>query len=143
MAKKVQVLYTLKKEGVVENPEIVATAMGRELKSKSDKIPPAYPCEGQTLVFFVLENYGKLDKKIMEFCKEIVPRRAASVALVVLGKEDSGDAPALEELFKANGVPVVGKCGLAVKKSLFGTAKVTDADVAKAVAFAKDLYEKA
>lgn len=143
MAKKVQVLYTVKKEGQEDNPEILATAMSRALKVKSDKIPPAYPCEGQTLVFFVLENYGKMDKKLMAFCKEIVPRRAASAALVVVGKDDSGNADELESMLKGNGVTIAGKCGIAVKKSFLSSGKLTDADIEKATAFAKELYEKA
>ncbi len=144
MAKKVQVLYTVKKEEEVNgNPDLIATAMGRALKVKSDKVPPAYPCEGQTLVFFVLENYGKLDKKLMAFCKEIVPRRAATVALVVIGKDDSGNAPELEDMLKANGVEIVGKCGIALKKGFFSSEKLNDDHINKAVAFAKDLYEKA
>lgn len=142
MAKKIQVLYTVKKEGVVDNPETIATKIGRELKAKSDKIPPAYPCEGQTLVFFVLENYGKMDKKLMAFCKEIVPRRAASAALIVVGKDDSGEAPELEAMLKGNGVTIAGKCGIAIKKGLFASGKLTDEDLAKAVAFAKDLEAK-
>ncbi len=143
MAKKVQVLYTIKKEGVEDNPEILATAMGKALKVKSDKIPPAYPCEGQTLVFFVLDNYGKLDKKLMAFCKEIVPRRAASAALVVIGKDDSGNAAELESLLTGNGVTIAGKCGIAVKKGLLSSGKLTEADIEKAVNFAKDLYANA
>ena len=143
MAKKVQVLYTIKKEGQVDNPETIATAVGRALKVKSDKIPPAYPCEGQTLVFFVLENYGKMDKKLMAFCKEIVPRRAASAALIVVGKDDSGNAEELESLLKGNGVAIAGKCGIAIKKGFLSAGKLTDADVEKAVNFAKDLYATA
>ncbi len=143
MAKKVQVLYTIKKEGVVDNPEVLATEMGKVLKVKSDKIPPAYPCEGQSLVFFVLDNYGKIDKKIMAFCKEIVPRRAATAALVVIGKDDSGNAQALEDLLVGNGVKIAGKCGIAVKKGLLSSGKLTDADIEKAVNFAKELYANA
>jgi hypothetical protein len=143
MAKKIQVLYSLKKEGQVDNPETLATQMGRALKAKSDKIPPAYPCEGQTLVFFVTEYFGKPEKKLMEFCKEIVPRRAANVALVVVGKDDSGNIPELEALFAQNGVNVAAKCGIAVKKSLFGSGKVTEEDIKKAVAFAEKTAEEA
>ncbi len=69
-----------------------------------------------------------MDKKLMAFCKEIVPRRAASVALVVIGKDDSGNADELENMLKGNGVEIVGKCGIACKKGLFSAGKLTDAD---------------
>ena len=46
MKYKMQVLYSSK----AGNTEKMAQAIGRAQKVKSDKIPPAYPVEGQKLI---------------------------------------------------------------------------------------------
>ena len=47
---KMKVLFTQKKEGKLENPEIIGQRIARAYKVKGDKVPPAYPCESEILV---------------------------------------------------------------------------------------------
>ena len=134
---KMQVLYVQKKEGAMENTETIATAISRQYKCKGDKIPPAYPCEQEKLVILCIETYGKSDKRLIAFTRDLSTARASNVALVMLNNDGNNNVPAdLAEIFKNNGVNVVGACGIAVKKSLFSKAKVTDADVKTALDFA-------
>ena len=51
MKYKMQVLYFSK----TGNTEKMAQAIGKSQKAKSDKIPPAYPVEGQKLILIGLE----------------------------------------------------------------------------------------
>ena len=139
---KLQVLYTEKEEGKQGNPETIAEKIAREYKCKSDKIPPAYPCDNERLVFIVFEKYGKLDKKLIAFCKDLSTFRAQNVALVAISNDGSTDCPELEEIFKANGVNVAGKKGLAIKKGLFSKAKASEEDKNAAFAFAKEVIGK-
>lgn len=134
---KMQVLYVQKKEGAMENTETIATAVARQYKCKGDKIPPAYPCEQEKLVILCCETYGKTDKRLVAFCKDLSTSRATNVALIMLNNDGNTNVPAdLADIFKTNGVNVVGACGIVAKKSLFSKAKVTDADVKKALEFA-------
>lgn len=134
---KMQVLYVQKKEGAMENTETIATAVARQYKCKGDKIPPAYPCEQEKLVILCCETYGKTDKRLIAFCKDLTTVRATNVALIMLNNDGNTNVPAdLADIFKTNGVNVVGACGIAAKKSLFSKAKVSDADVKKALEFA-------
>lgn len=134
---KMQVLYVQKKEGAQENAEMIATSIARAYKCKGDKVPPAYPCEQEKLVILCFETYGKVDKRLIAFCKDLSTSRASNVALVMLNNDGNTNVPAdLADIFKTNGVKVAGACGLAVKKSLFGKGKVTDAEMKKALDFA-------
>ena len=136
---KMQVLYVQKKEGAQENAEYLATVIARKYSCKSDKIPPAYPCEQEKLVILCFDAYGKTDKRLIAFCKDLSTSRASNVALVMLSNDGNANVPAdLAEIFKANGVNVAGVCGLAVKKGLFSKPKMTDADVKKAMDFADE-----
>lgn len=134
---KMQVLYVEKKEGVQESPEIIATKIAREYKCKSDKVPPAYPCEKERLVILCFETYGSLDKRLLAFCQDLSKERASNVALVMINKDGSNAVPEqLASIFKQNGVEIAGSCGIAIKKGLFGKGKPTEADLKKAVEFA-------
>lgn len=136
---KMQVLYVQKKEGAQENAEFIATAIARKYSCKSDKIPPAYPCEQEKLVVLCFDAYGKPDKRLIAFCKDLSTSRASNVALVMLNNDGNTNVPeALAEIFKTNGVKVAGACGIALKKGLFSKAKLTDADVKKAMDFAEE-----
>lgn len=134
---KMQVLYVQKKEGVQDNPEIIATKIARDYKCKSDKIPPAYPCEKERLVILCFEHYGSLDKRLLAFCQDLSTDRASNVALIIMNKDGSDAVPEqLAAIFKQNGVAVAGVCGLAVKKGLFSAGKLTDANIKAASDFA-------
>ena len=134
---KMQVLYVEKKEGAQDSPEIIATKIAREYKCKSDKVPPAYPCENERLVILCFETYGSVDKRLIAFCKDLSLDRASNVALIMINKDGSAAVPEqLAAIFKQTGVTVAGTCGIAIKKSLFGKGKPTDEDLKKAVEFA-------
>ena len=137
--KKMKVLFTQKKEGKVENPEVIGQKIARAYKVKGDKVPPAYPCESEILVLLCFENYGKIDPKLVKFCQDLSTARAHNVALVILSKDGNADAGELTGIFKQNGVNVAGTCGIAVPKGLFGAKKVTDADTKKAQDFADQM----
>ena len=137
-----KVLFTQKKEGKLENPEIIGQRIARAYKVKGDKVPPAYPCESEILVILCFENYGKIDQKLVKFCQDLSTARAHNVALVILSKDGSTDAGELTGIFKQNGVNVAGTCGIAVPKGLFGAKKVSDADTQKAKTFCDQMIGK-
>jgi len=139
---KMQVLYTEKQEGKQGNPEVLAEKIAREYKCKSDKIPPAYPCDNERLVFIVFEGYKKPDKKLVAFCKDLSTARAQNVALVVINNDGNTNCPELEEIFKANGVGVAGKKGVALKKGLFSAAKAGEAEKNEVIGFANEIVAK-
>ena len=139
---KMKVLFTQKKEGKLENPEIIGQRIARAYKVKGDKVPPAYPCESEILVILCFENYGKIDQKLVKFCQDLSTARAHNVALVILSKDGSTDAGELTGIFKQNGVNVAGTCGIAVPKGLFGAKKVSDADTQKAKTFCDQMIGK-
>ena len=133
---KMKVLFTQKKEGKLENPEIIGQKIARAYKVKGDKVPPAYPCENEILVLLCFENYGKIDAKLVKFCQDLSTSRASNVAMIILSKDGTAGAGELEGIFKKNGVNIAGTCGIAVSKGLFGAKRVTDADEKKAQDFA-------
>ena len=130
---KMQALYQSTKS---ENTYKLSGIISREHKCKCDQIPPAYPCENEMLVLLCFENYGKIDKNLVKFCEDLSTARATNVGLIILSKDGTADAGELTAIFNKNGVKVVGTCGIAVPKGLFGAKKVSDADVKKAQEFA-------
>ena len=137
-----KILYTQKKDGKQDNPELLAGELARKYKVKDDKVPPAYPCENEVLVILCFENYGKIDPKLIKFCQDLSTARAHNVALIVLSKDGSTKADELTDIFKQNGVNVAGSCGLAIPKGLFGAKKYTDADAQKAMSFCDQMIGK-
>ncbi|MEG2597139.1 MAG: hypothetical protein RR977_01830 [Oscillospiraceae bacterium] len=138
---KMQVLYTEKKEGKRDNPEILAERVSREFKSRGDKIPPAYPCDNERLAIIICENYGEIDKRLVNFSKDLYKQRAANVALIVLSKDGQADIGELKGIFEKNGVAIAGTLGLEVKKGLFSAAKLTEDQFTESVAFARKVVE--
>lgn len=139
---KMKILFTQKKEGKKDNPELIGDYLSRIYKVKGDKVPPAYPCENEVLVILCFENYGKIDPKLIKFCQDLSTARAHNVALIVLSKDGSTKADELTDIFKQNGVNVAGTCGIAVPKGLFGAKKVSDADTQKAKTFCDQMIGK-
>lgn len=119
----------------------IAEAIGLKLKCVSDKMPPAYPCESEKVVFIGVEMNGKLPKEVEQLCKELVPARTKSVAFYVInGKgSDEGLQPIID-VVEANGVKKVGETlKITVKSSLFKKGSVTESDVTNAVAWATEI----
>ena len=121
----------------------IAAEFGRIFECVCDKIPPAYPCENEKIVFIGVEMSGRLEKPVEAFCKDLKPVRVKNVAFYVINGK--GDVSGLEEISKtleANGVHVAAEpYGIAVKSGLFKKASVTDADIQAAVAWAKEIID--
>ena len=132
MKYKMQVLYFSK----AGNTEKMAQAIGKSQKAKSDKIPPAYPVEGQKLILIGLElGKGSVDKQVKDFINDLKPERTKNVAFFV-----TGNVSALEELkdiLKHKGVNVLDDVyACEVKGWLFRSGKVTDEDIQAVVKWA-------
>ena len=132
MKYKMQVLYFSK----AGNTEKMAQAIGKSQKAKSDKIPPAYPVEGQKLILIGLElGKGSVDKQVKDFINDLKPERTKNVAFFV-----TGNVSALEELkdiLKHKGVNVLDDVyACEVKGGLFRSGKVTDEDIQAVVKWA-------
>ena len=120
--------------------QIIASELGRVYQSVCDQIPPAYPCEGEKVVFIGVEMNSKVPSAVEHFCKDLNPTRARNVAFYVLNS--NGSTSGLENLSKtieANGVHVVTPMGVSVKSSLFKKGKPTDADVQKVLEWSQNL----
>ena len=119
----------------------IASEIGRVMQCVCDQIPPAYPCEGDKVVFIGIEMNGKLPGPVDHFCKDLNPTRTKGVAFYVLnstGKTDGLDG--IIAAMKANGVETYGKpLGIAVKGGLFKKGQPTDEDIKKALAWADEI----
>ena len=62
------------------NVQPIASEIGRVMQCVCDQIPPAYPCEGEKVVFIGVEMNGKLPGAVDHFCKDLNPTRAKGVA---------------------------------------------------------------
>ena len=63
--------------------QIIASELGRVYQSVCDQIPPAYPCEGEKVVFVGVEMTGKVPSPVDRFCRDLTPSRAQNVAIYV------------------------------------------------------------
>jgi flavodoxin len=112
------------------NAEKLADAISRKQQCTCDRIPPAYPCENEKLLFIGVELKGsKPDKSVEALCKDLTTARAKNVAFFAVGSSFDG-IDTLKQLVKATGVGVVDdvfQC--AVKGGLFSKGKVSEADL--------------
>ena len=67
----------------------IASEIGRVMQCVCDQIPPAYPCEGEKVVFIGVEMNGKLPGPVDHFCKDLNPTRTKGVAFYVLNGSGS------------------------------------------------------
>ena len=122
----------------------IASELGRVYQCVCDQIPPAYPCEGEKVVFVGVEMNGKLPGPVEHFCKDLTPARAQNVAFYVLN--GSGNTSGLDDITKAlegKGVHVVPDVkAVTVKSSLFKKGRPTDADVKAVVDWAQKVIDK-
>ena len=120
------------------NVQPIAAEIGRVLQCVCDQIPPAYPCEGEKVVFVGISMNGKLPGAVDHFCKDLNPTRTKSVAFYVLNNDgNTKGLEAIKEAMKKNGVETVGELGIAVKSSLFKKGHPTDADIRTALDWAQ------
>ncbi len=118
--------------------QIIASEIGRVMQCVCDQIPPAYPCEGEKVVFIGISMNGKLPAAVDHFCKDLNPTRTKGVAFYVLNNTGSTKGlDAIIEAMKKNGVNTVGEpLGIAVKGNLFKKGKPTEDDVKTALEWA-------
>ena len=121
----------------------IAAELGRVLECVCDKIPPAYPCENEKVVFIGIEMNGHLEKAVEAFCKDLKPVRTKNVAFyVVNGKGDASGLEGISKTLEENGVHVASApYAVTAKGGLFKKATVSDADIAAVVKWAQDIVE--
>ena len=76
------------------NVQPIASEIGRVMQCVCDQIPPAYPCEGDKVVFIGIEMNGKLPAR-RSLLQGPQPERTKGVAFYVLnstGKTDGLEA---------------------------------------------------
>ena len=123
--------------------QVIASELGRVYQCVCDQIPPAYPCEGEKVVFVGVEMHHKLPGPVEHFCRDLTPARAQNVAFYVINGD--GSTSGLEEIGKAleaKGVHMVSDVhGVAVHNSLFKKGMPTDEDVKAALAWAQKIID--
>ena len=131
--------FHLSKKGMAME---VAGEIGRVFECVSDKIPPAYPCENEKVLFITAEMSGHLDKAVESLLKDLTPVRAKNVIFVTINKD--GNTDRLENISKTlegKGIHVAGKYGIKATGGLF-SKKVAPEDIQKAIDWAKVIIEK-
>lgn len=123
------------------NSQIIATELGRIYQCVSDQIPPAFPCDGEKLLFVGVEMDKNVEKHVVDFCRDLKPSRAKNVAFYVVSSTGSTSAlDALKSTVKANGVNIAGDTLVVeIKNSIFKKGKVSDEDLAKVRDWAADI----
>ncbi|MFI3325876.1 MAG: hypothetical protein R3Y35_06855 [Clostridia bacterium] len=115
----------------------IASAIGDKLKCVCDKMPPAYPCDADKIVFIGAEMKNKAPKEVNDFCRELTLARTKYVAFYVIN--GTGDTSGLDSIIasmKANGVETVGGIHtVVVKSSLFKAGTTTQADIDSTLAW--------
>lgn len=123
----------------------IADELSGMFKCKCDQIPPAYQCNQERLIFIVFEKYGKLDKKLVSYMKEMDSKKAQNIAFIEISNTGNEGLDELGALVKANGVAVAGTHSISVKHGLFSKGNLTEADMEGAKKFAdekgKELFE--
>ena len=135
---KLQTFYFSKDEKGGQ-ARLIGDALADLFKCKSDQIPPAYQCNKEKLVIITYEKFGKLPKKFTEFIESLTTDKVLNVALIEISKTGNEGFDELKTMFEKNGVKVVATKGIAVKKGLFGGAKITEDQVKEAVDFSHEL----
>ena len=125
---KLQIEFQITKSG---NTLQIADQLSSLLKSKSDQIPPAYMCNKEKLVIIIFE---KVDKVLKEYIGSLDTNKTANIAYISM---NGSGLDVLSEISKGKGVNVVGTYNVGLKKSLFGSSKMTDEQLKGAVEFAK------
>ena len=120
--------------------QIIASELGRVYQSVCDQIPPAYPCEGEKVVFVGVEMNGKVPGPVDRFCRDLTPARAKNVAIYVINGSGSTDGGKdLCAAMEQKGVHAVTPLGISVKSALFKKGMPTDEDVKKTLDWAEKL----
>lgn len=120
----------------------IASELGRVYQCVCDQIPPAYPCEGEKVVFIGVEMGGKLPAPVDHFCRDLNPTRTKNVAFYLINGNPDGLSSIKSDL-ENHGVHVVDDVlTLEIKSSLFKKGSATDADIKKALEWAEKVVAK-
>jgi hypothetical protein len=65
--------------------QMVSQILCDKLECKSDKIPPAYPCENEKLVVIGAQIGKDIPDSLRRFCRELVKTRTQNVAFFIDG----------------------------------------------------------
>lgn len=121
----------------------IASELGRVHQCVCDQIPPAYPCEGEKVIFIGVELGKKLPTQVENFCRDLNPSRAKSVAFYVVNGDGNTEAlNGIKSTLQGNGVQVVGDVlSIKVKSSLFKKGAPTQADIDSAIKWSQDIVD--
>ncbi len=121
----------------------IAAEIGIKLQCVSDKMPPAYPSDGEKVVFIGIEMDKKVPAPVEQFCKDLTTARTKYIAFyVVNGTGDTSGLDSVIKMAESKGVKKVGETlAITVKSSLFKKGQVTDEDIKKAVDWAVKISE--
>lgn len=138
MVFKMRILF-LSKTG---SSETMAQAIQREQKAGCDKIPPAYPCESEKLLFIGIEtDKKKPEQQVVDFCSNLNLQRAKNVAFFGIGPSFEA-IDELKAIIKKNGLNVVEPAYLcSVKGGLFKKGKPSDEDLKGAAEWSKKIVQ--
>ncbi len=75
--------------------------------SKSDKIPPAYPCENEKLLVAIIKAGGELNAELKNFIGDLSKARAQNVQFILGTSEATGKK--IEELATGAGTKLAGE----------------------------------
>ena len=126
------------------NAEKIALAIAKDQeidRDRIDRIPPAYPCEKERLLFIGVELKGSsVPKPVIAVCKDLKPDRAKNVAFYAIGGGSFAKMDELRQIVQQKGVNVAGSIFECPASGLFKKT-IADADVQKAVAWAAEIVE--
>lgn len=116
----------------------IADELSGMFRCKCDQIPPAYQCNKEKLIFIVYEKYGSLDKKLVNYMKEMDSNKAQNIAFIEISNTGNEGLSELSNMVKANNVKITGTHSIAIKRGLFSKGQLTEADVEGAKKFAEE-----
>ena len=96
-----------------------AEAIGQELGVLVSDIPPAYPLEGERIVFMGLSLGSKADDAVIQFCSQLGKEKAGHVALFIDGKPGRKSEQTVIETLNSAGADIICDTYY-VKSSHFG-----------------------
>ena len=135
---KLQVLYFSPKGSA----QVLAENIGKHLKSKCDKIPPAYPCDNEKLVFVGLEPKAAGKSQFVDFMKGMTADRAKNVAFFACSATGSEGVESAKALVKNNpGVNVVDNVFECKAKGMFHPQHSQE-DISACVAWAEGIVKE-
>lgn len=136
---KLRVLY----HGKDGNAYAMAEKFSREYRCTCDKIPPAYPCEGEILLLLGAETSKKnAPRELIEFCKTLDAKRTKNVAFFTVGTTSAENVAEMKEVLEKNGVNVCADVfNVPAKSGLFKKASITEGDLEDSMKWADKVVD--